>query len=137
MVISKEEAIHLAGTGEVCAPPCPPLPNCRQEAFARRIAAGLSATAAYASASGRPRDASSRVNGRRLLTKAYIRDRIAEIESAAALDALPEIGAVIGEAALRASATIREGSFREACKATEEFAGLVIRLDEALSRKDR
>jgi len=62
MASSKEDAMRAAGTDIIRAQSGPPLPNFRQEAFAQRIAAGCSATAAYASPYGRPRDASSRVN---------------------------------------------------------------------------
>jgi hypothetical protein len=135
IAISKEEATRAAGTDEIMAQSRPPLPNFRQEAFAQRMAAGLSATAAYASAYGQPRDVSSRVNGRRLLTKAYIRERIAKIESDAALSALPTIRRVLDEAGSTTVDRIRNGSFKQACKAVDCFADTVLKLSRALSQQ--
>jgi hypothetical protein len=113
----------------------PPLPNFRQEAFAQRIAAGCSATAAYASAYGRPRDASSRVNGRRLLTNANIRARIAQIERDAALSSLSTIREVLDAAGCTTVDRIRNGSFKQACKAVDCFADTVLKLSRALSQQ--
>jgi hypothetical protein len=135
MASSKEDAMRAAGTDKIRAQAWSPLRKYRQEAFAQRIVAGFSVTAAYASAYGRAHDVTSRVNGRRLLTKAYIRERIAKIESDAALSSLPTIRTVLDVAGSTTVDRIRNGSFKQACKAAEEFAGLMIRLDEALSRK--
>jgi hypothetical protein len=106
----------------------PSLPNVRQETFAHLVAAGHSATAAYARAYGRDRDNSSRVNGRRLLINANIRDRIAQIRNEAALNSFPMLSQVIAEAERRAVERIRNGSFKQACEAAERFADMVIRL---------
>lgn len=132
---SAEGAERIAETDQIMAPPMAPLPNLRQEAFAQRVAAGYSATAAYASAYGRPRDVSCRVSGRRLLTKDNIRNRIARIQSEAAWFSLPTIRTVIEEAERSTIKRIRRGSFKQACQATEHFAKLVIKLNSALSRK--
>ena len=111
----------------------PPLPNFRQEAFAQLIAAGGSATAAYASAYGRPRDASSRVNGRRLLTNANIRARIAQIERDATLSSLSTIRKVLDAAGCTTVDRIRNGSFKQACEAADQFADRILKLSRALS----
>ena len=132
MASSKEDAMHAAGTDKIRAQSGPPLPNFRQEAFAQRTAAGCSATAAYASAYGRPRDASSRVNGRRLLTNANIRARIAQIERDATLSSLSTIREVLDAAGCTTVDRIRNGSFKQACKAVDCFADTVLKLSRAL-----
>jgi hypothetical protein len=133
MASSKEDAMRAAGTDKIRAQSGPPLPNFRQEAFAQRIAAGCSATAAYASAYGRPRDASSRVNGRRLLTNANIRARIAQIERDATLSSLSTIREVLDAAGCTTVDRIRNGSFKQACRAVDCFADTVLKLNRALS----
>jgi hypothetical protein len=130
MASSKEDAMRAAGTDKIRAQSGPPLPNFRQEAFAQRIAAGCSATAAYASAYGRPRDASSRVNGRRLLTNANIRAR-----SDATLSSLSTIREVLDAAGCTTVDRIRNGSFKQACKAVDCFADTVLKLSRALSQQ--
>ena len=70
---------------------------------------------------------SSRVNGRRLLAKVYIRERIAKIESDATLSSLPTIRKVLDEAGSTTVDRIRNGSFREACKAVDCFADTVLK----------
>jgi hypothetical protein len=84
---------------------------------------------------GRAHDVSSRVNGRRLLTKAHIRERIAKIESDAALFALPTIRKVLDEAGSTTVDRIRIGSFKQACKAVDCFADTVLKLSRALSQQ--
>jgi hypothetical protein len=135
MASSKEEAMRAAGTDEIRAQVGSPLRKYRQEAFAQRIVAGFSVTAAYASAYGREHDVTSRVNGQRLLTKAYIRERIAKIESDAALSSLPTIRRVLDEAGSTTVDRIRNGSLREACKAVDSFADTVLKLSRALSQQ--
>ena len=112
--------------------PMTPLANLRQEAFAHLVAAGHSATAAYARAYGRDRDVTSRVNGNRLLTKASIRDRIAQIRHEAASNSLPMLQQVIKETERRTIERIRGGAFKQACEATERFAEMVIKLANRL-----
>ncbi len=104
------------------------LKNIRQEAFCQFIAAGKSATAAYAGAYGRARDATSRVNGRRLLTNANIRERVVEIRCEEAKTSLPMLRQIIEEAGQAAVHQIRTGSFRRACQAAERFADMIIKL---------
>ena len=133
MASSKEDAMRAAGTDIIRAQSGPPLPNFRQEAFAQLIAAGGSATAAYASAYGRPRDASSRVNGRRLLTNANIRARIAQIERDATLSSLSTIRKVLDAAGCTTVDRIRNGSFKQACEAADQFADRILKLSRALS----
>jgi hypothetical protein len=135
MASSKEDAMRAAGTDKIRAQSGPPLPNFRQETFAQRTAAGCSATAAYASAYGRPRDASSRVNGRRLLTNANIRARIAQIERDTTLSSLSTIREVLDAAGCTTVDRIRNGSFKQACKAVDCFADTVLKLSRALSQQ--
>jgi hypothetical protein len=92
------------------------------------VAAGHSATAAYARAYGRERDTSSRVNGSRLLANANIRDRIAEKRSEAAVASLPLLQQVIAEAERITVERIRNGSFKQGYAATKGFADMVIDL---------
>jgi len=105
-----------------------PLRNLRQETFCQLVAAGKSATAAYAGAYGRAHDATSRVNGRRLLMDANIWERIAEIRCEEATASLPTLRQVIEGAGQSAVQQIETGSFRRACQAAERFAHMIIRL---------
>jgi hypothetical protein len=105
-----------------------PLRNLRQETFCQLVAAGKSATAAYAGAYGRARDATSRVNGQRLLTDANIWERITEIRSEEANASFPTLRQVIEGAGQSALQQIETGSFRRACQAAERFANMVIAL---------
>jgi hypothetical protein len=102
-----------------------PLRNLRQETFCQLVAAGNSATAAYAGAYGRARDATSRVNGGRLLTDANICERIVEIRSEEASASLPILRRIVGGAGQSAVQQIQTGSFRRACQAAERFAKMV------------
>ncbi|MGC1863860.1 MAG: hypothetical protein WA733_22755 [Methylocystis sp.] len=105
-----------------------PLWNLRQETFCQLVAAGKSATAAYAGAYGRARDATSRVNGGRLLTDANISERIVEIWSEEAAASLPTLRRIIEEAGQSAVQQIQTGSFKRGCQAAERFANMVIAL---------
>jgi hypothetical protein len=105
-----------------------PLRNLRQETFCQLVAAGKSATAAYASAYGRARDATSRVNGQRLLTDANIWERIVEIRSEEAAASFPTLRQVIEGAGQSAVLQVQTGSFRRSCQAAERFAGMIIKL---------
>jgi hypothetical protein len=105
-----------------------PLRNLRQETFCQLVAAGNSATAAYAGAYGRARDATSRVNGGRLLTDANICERIVEIRSEEAAASLPTLRRIIEEAGQSAVQQSQTGSFRRSCRAAERFAGMIIKL---------
>jgi hypothetical protein len=105
-----------------------PLRNLRQETFCQLVAAGKSATAAYAGAYGRARDTTSRVNGQRLLTDANIWERIVEIRSEEAADSLPTLRRIVEKAGQSAVQQIQTGSFRRACQAAERFANMVIAL---------
>jgi hypothetical protein len=104
------------------------LKNMRQEAFCQLVAAGKSATAAYADAYGRAPDATSRVNGGRLLTDANIWERIVEIRSEEANASFPTLRRVIEGAGQSAVQQIQTGSFKRACQAAERFANMVIAL---------
>lgn len=110
--------------------PMTPLINIRQETFCRLIATGKSATASYATAYGRAADVSSRVNGRRLLTNANIRTRIAQIRHSAAAAACLTLPKLIGEVEMATLVQIRTGSLRSACKAVEQFAKMILSLAE-------
>jgi hypothetical protein len=105
-----------------------PLRNLRQETFCQLVAAGNSATAAYAGAYGRARDATSRVNGQRLLTDANIWERIAEIRCVEAKASLPTLRRIVEGAGQSAVQQIETGSFRRACQTAERFANMVIAL---------
>jgi hypothetical protein len=102
-----------------------PLQNLRQETFCQLVAAGKSATAAYAGAYGRARDATSRVNGGRLLMDANICERIDEIRSEEAIVAFPTLRRIVEKAEQSAVQQIETGSFRRACQAAERFAKMV------------
>jgi hypothetical protein len=105
-----------------------PLRNLRQETFCQLLASGKSATAAYAGAYGRARDATSRVNGGRLLTDANIWERIVEIRSEEAAASLPTLQRIVEKAGQSAVHQIQTGSFRRACQAAERFADMIIKL---------
>lgn len=107
-----------------------PLPNVRQEAFAQAVAAGKSASAAYAAAYGRAADTTSRVNGKRLLTNANVHARIGQIrdEASASVHAtLQKLFKELEEAALR---DIHSSSLRSACKKAEEYSNMALRLSK-------
>jgi hypothetical protein len=104
------------------------LPNVRQEAFAQGVAAGKSASAAYAAAYGRAADTTSRVNGKRLLTNANVRGRIDQIRDEASARAHPTLQKLfkdLEEAALR---DIHSSSLRSACKKAEQYSKMALRL---------
>ena len=61
-----------------------PLPSARHEAFAQAVASGMSASKAYSLAYARPRNGATRSSAARLLTKANVRRRIAELRCEAA-----------------------------------------------------
>jgi hypothetical protein len=105
-----------------------PLRNLRQETFCQLVAAGKSATAAYAGAYGRAHDVTSRVNGGRLLTDANICERIVEIRCQEATASLPTLRRLIEGAGQSAVKQIQTGSFRRACQAAERFADMIIKL---------
>jgi hypothetical protein len=70
-----------------------------------------------------------------IIQAAYIRERIAKIESDAALSALPTIRKVLDEAGSTTVDRIRNGSFKQACKAVDCFADTVLKLSRVLSQK--
>jgi len=111
------------------------LSNPPWEAFAQLIAAGRSATAAYAQAYGRDRGPGSRVNGRRLLANAYIRERIAEIRSEAVVASASTLEKVIEELECAAIKKIERGSFKHACETTKRFADVIMDLANAVEGK--
>ncbi len=103
-----------------------PLKNLRQETFCQLVAAGNSATAAYAGAYGRARYATSRVNRQRLLADANIWERIVEIRCQEATASLPTLRRLIEGAEQSAVQQIQTGSFKR--QAAERFATMVIAL---------
>ncbi len=102
-----------------------PLRNLRQETFCQLVAVGKSATAAYAGAYGRANDATSRVNGTRLLADANIYERIVEIRCEEATASLPTLRRIVEGAGQSAVHQIETGSFRRACQAAERFANMI------------
>jgi hypothetical protein len=56
-----------------------PLLSARHEAFAEAVASGMAASKAYSLAYARPRNGATRSSAARLLTKANVRPRIAEL----------------------------------------------------------
>jgi hypothetical protein len=73
---SKEGATCAANAESMEMPASQPLKNLRHEAFAQRIAARASATAAYADAYGRPRDNVAAVRGGQLIRKVNMRPKM-------------------------------------------------------------
>ncbi|WP_292530576.1 hypothetical protein [Methylocystis sp.] len=105
-----------------------PLPNVRQEAFAQAVAAGKSASAAYAAAYGRSADTTSRVNGKRLLTNANVRARIGQIRDEASGSAHPTLQKIFKTLEEAALEDISSGSLRSACKKAEQYSKMALRL---------
>jgi hypothetical protein len=81
---SREDATCAANAESMEMPASQPLKNLRHEAFAQRIAAGASATAAYAHPYGRPRDNVAAVRGGKLIRNVNIRERAMALEAESA-----------------------------------------------------
>ena len=104
-----------------------PLPLPRHEAFAQGVAAGLSASRAYAQAYGRKLSGSTRSCGARLLASVSIRLRIHEIRAAAAIDAQAALSRLVPQLEERIQQELANGSMRRALTMTERLARLVGR----------
>jgi hypothetical protein len=107
-----------------------PLRNFRQEAFAQAVAAGKSASAAYAAAYDRAADTTSRVNGTRLLTNANVRARVEQIRDEASASAHPALQKLFKELEEAALSDIHSGSLRSACKKAELYSKMALRLSK-------
>jgi hypothetical protein len=104
-----------------------PLPLPRHEAFAQGVAAGLSASKAYAQAYGRKRDATTRACGARLLANVNIQRRIAEIRDATADEAEVCLSKLIPMLESRAQAEIRAGHLGSALNVLKRLKGIAAR----------
>jgi hypothetical protein len=99
-----------------------PLTKVRHEAFAQGVAAGLSASRAYALAYGRRADGATRASAARLLANTSVQTRIDEIQrhgEALALRSLLDLVPVL-ERHIRAAS--QEGKFAEAVSALKQIA---------------
>jgi len=103
---------------------CQPLPYLRprHEAFAQGVAAGLSASRAYAQAYGRTLGTSTRACGARLLTSVSIQQRIDELR--AVVEARAALSRLIPDLEARILRELATGSPDRALAMTERLARL-------------
>jgi hypothetical protein len=99
-----------------------PLPRVRHEAFARGVAAGLSASRAYALAYGRDTDGSTRASAVRLLANSTVQARIAEIKRHGAGVAQQSLGDLLPLLESRFRAAAQDGNFAEVINALKQIA---------------
>src|SRR4051794_19003321 len=90
-----------------------PLTSARREAFAAAVATGMSASQACSFAYDRPRNGATRASAARLLTKANVGRRIAELRLEGAERAKASLGLFIPELEQRARAAMSAGRFGE------------------------
>jgi len=113
-------------------PASQPLKNFRHERFAQRIAAGCSATAAYAYAYGRERDNVAAVKGRQLIRKVNIRERAMALEAENALASLPTIRKVLEGVEARTIERINNAQINNVFVAADRFAEFVGQMNKAI-----
>jgi|GEM_PF-1355149 len=129
---STEEATCAANAESMEMPASQPLKNLRHEAFAQRIAARASATAAYADAYGRPRDNVAAVRGGQLIRKVNIRERAMALEAENALASLPTIRKVLEGVEARTIERINNAQINNVFVAADRFAEFVGKLNKAI-----
>jgi hypothetical protein len=98
-----------------------PLKLWRHEAFAQGVAAGLSATRAYAQAYGRKSDPATRASAARLLANVNIQRRIAELRDAAAREAEACLSKLVPLLESAATDQIMRGHLGSASKALQRL----------------
>jgi hypothetical protein len=129
---SREDATCAANAESMEIPASQPLQNLRHEAFAQRIAAGASATAAYAHAYGRPRDNVAAVRGGKLIRNVNIRERAMALEAESALAALPTIRKVLEGVEARTIERINNAQINNVFVAADRFAEFVGQMNKAI-----
>jgi hypothetical protein len=129
---STEYATCAANAESMEMPASLPLQNLRHEAFAQRIAAGASATAAYAHAYGRPRDNVSAVRGGKLIRNVNIRERAMALEAESALASLPTIRKVLEGVEARTIERINNAQINNVFVAADRFAEFVGQMNKAI-----
>lgn len=108
------------------------LRNDRHEAFAHHVAQGLSGSQAYALAYGRACSPGTRVSAHRLLMKANVRRRIAELLREILSQCLAAHGVIVGELEATARAQIRAGHLRSACRTAAQIVNLARQIASEL-----
>ena len=96
----------------------------RHESFARRVAAGQSASRAYRESYDRPPSQAVRACAARLLTKSHIRQRIAELRAQAVEHASASIQRLIPLLEERARQAISAGRLRDATSVLDRLSKL-------------
>ena len=94
----------------------------RHEMFAQAVAAGKSASQAYAMAYGRKSDPATRASAARLLATVSIQCRIAELRTATASKAQASLAMLIPLLEATGRAAIERGDLREGTKILERLA---------------
>jgi hypothetical protein len=129
---SREDATCAANAESTEMPASQLLKNFRHERFAQRIAAGCSATAAYADAYGRPRDNVAAVRGGQLIRKVNIRERAMALEAENALASLPTIRKVLEGVEARTIERINNAQINNVFVAADRFAEFVGQMNKAI-----
>jgi hypothetical protein len=129
---SKEDATCATNAESMEMPASQPLKNFRHERFAQRIAAGCSATAAYAHAYGRERDNVAAVRGGQLIRKVHIRERAMALEAENALASLPTIRKVLEGVEARTIERINNAQINNVFVAADRFAEFVGKVNKAI-----
>jgi len=133
---STEYATCAAHAESMEMPASQPLKNFRHERFAQRIAAGCSATAAYADAYGRERDNVAAVKGGQLIRKVNILERAMALEAENAL-ALPTIRKVLEGVEARTIEQIETAQMTGVFGAADRFAAFIEKMNRALDPPER
>ena len=110
-----------------------PLLPARHEAFAQAVASGMSASKAYSLAYARPRNGATRPSAARLLTKANVRRRIAELRCEAAEQARASLRILIPALEERARIAISDGRLKNAVRLLQQLADISAQANRAAS----
>jgi len=130
---SKEIAMAATRTHSIQPPPSQPLQNTRHELFAKRIADGHSATAAYAYAYAKEqRTNACAVRGMHLVRNVNVRKRAMEIEAENALRTLPTFDLALRGFERRTLRAIEEASLQNVFHAADRFAKFVAKMNKAI-----
>jgi hypothetical protein len=108
-----------------------PLPSPRHETFAQAVASGMSASKAYSVAYARPRNGATRSSAARLLTKANVRRRIAELRCEAAEQARASLRILIPALEECARIAISAGRLNNAVRLLQQLADISAQANRA------
>jgi len=137
MATSQEKATHAAQSDGIRVEVSQPLKNFRHEMFARRLAAGHSATASYAAAYGRERDNVAAVKGSQLVRKVQIRERAMAIEAENALTSLPTLAKVMAAVEAETIERVNNSQMSGVFGAADRFAAFVEKMNRAIGPTER